>query len=127
MLTKTAGRVVAETGSDQSKDGSADQIHYATVQNTFIAYIVLVLQSLALNPIFMFERVNYLVVSDRWIVNSTWKQNRWLRSFTVYYLSYIGLKKNPNSNNTGHKPWEFVTIVLILFPSRFQQAFKYYD
>jgi hypothetical protein len=63
MLTKTAKRVVAETGSDQSKDGSTVQIHYATVQNTFIVYTVLVLQFLALNSIFMFERVDYLVVS----------------------------------------------------------------
>ena len=54
---------MAETRSGQSKDGSADQIHYGTVQNMFIVYIVLVLQSLALNPIFMFGRDNYLVVS----------------------------------------------------------------
>jgi hypothetical protein len=47
--------VVAETGSDPCKDGSADRIHYATVQNTFIVYTVLVLQSLALNHIFMLK------------------------------------------------------------------------
>jgi hypothetical protein len=54
---------VAETGSDQSRDGSADRIHYATVQTTFIVNIVLLLQSLALNLIFMFERGDYLVAS----------------------------------------------------------------
>lgn len=54
---------MAETGSDQSKNGSADRIHYTTVQNTFIVYIVLVLQFIALNPIFVFERDDYLVVS----------------------------------------------------------------
>jgi len=36
-------------------------------------------------------------------------------------------KEDPNSNKTGHKPWEFITIILIFFPSLFLKTLKYYD
>jgi hypothetical protein len=72
-------------GLDQSKRQIGRPMHNVTLKFTVTVYIVLVLQTLALNAIVMFEKcLLFGSISERIIVNSTWKQNKRLRSFTLY-------------------------------------------
>ena len=58
----------------KANSGSAEPTHNVILKLTFFVYIMLVIKTLVLNIIFMFEKRSlFSIISERQIVNSAWK------------------------------------------------------